>query len=76
MPQVIVELPQPAELPWPPPLEEGLQEELYNTYVAPPPETPEPQVNYIQHSGKYCLITIILLHAVTHEKCLTYFCDC
>ena len=33
--QLVVEVPLPANKPWPPPLEEGVTFEVYNTYINP-----------------------------------------
>ncbi|KAI0207285.1 Ciliary-associated calcium-binding coiled-coil protein 1 [Lamellibrachia satsuma] len=39
-----VEVPKLAEMPWPPPLEEGLSDEIYHTYIdIPPPKSPSQQ---------------------------------
>ena len=33
--QLVVEVPLPANKPWPPPLEEGVTFDVYNTYINP-----------------------------------------
>ncbi|CAD5118917.1 DgyrCDS7592 [Dimorphilus gyrociliatus] len=41
-----VEVPKPATLPWPAPLDEAVDESLFKQYIAPPPEpTPEPELS-------------------------------
>lgn len=44
--QLEVEVPKPASLPWPAPLDEAVDESLFKQYIAPPPEpTPEPELS-------------------------------
>ncbi|KAK3095574.1 hypothetical protein FSP39_016249 [Pinctada imbricata] len=38
-----IEVAKPASMPFPPPLDEGAEEELFNTYIATPPPTPAPE---------------------------------
>ncbi|XP_064630369.1 ciliary-associated calcium-binding coiled-coil protein 1-like isoform X2 [Lineus longissimus] len=38
-----IEVPKAADMPWPPPLDEGVSEEVYNTFIATPPPTPVPE---------------------------------
>jgi len=38
-----IETPKAADMPWPPPLEESVQEDVYQAYIATPPATPVPQ---------------------------------
>ncbi|XP_048744367.1 ciliary-associated calcium-binding coiled-coil protein 1-like isoform X2 [Ostrea edulis] len=39
-----IEVAKPASLPFPPPLDEGVEESLFSAYIATPPPSPEPQV--------------------------------
>ncbi|XP_074642825.1 ciliary-associated calcium-binding coiled-coil protein 1-like isoform X2 [Tubulanus polymorphus] len=39
-----IEVAQPADLPWPAPLDEAVPEEMYQEYIATPPPTPTPEV--------------------------------
>ena len=42
--QLEVEVPKLAEMPWPPPLEEGLSDDIYHTYIdIPNPKSPSQQ---------------------------------
>ncbi|XP_038046541.1 ciliary-associated calcium-binding coiled-coil protein 1-like isoform X2 [Patiria miniata] len=41
--ELVVEVLPPAAMPYPPPLDEGLSEEVYLRHVAPPPPTPTPE---------------------------------
>ena len=41
--QLAIEVAPPFDLPWPAPLDEGVSEDVYNTYIATPP--PTAQVN-------------------------------
>ena len=45
-PQLVVEVLPPATMPYPPPLDEGLREEVYLKHIAPAPPTPslEPHI--------------------------------
>ena len=38
-----IEVAKPATLPFPPPLHEGVQDDLYASFIATPPPTPPPQ---------------------------------
>ena len=42
-----METAEPADMPWPPPLDEGVSEEIHTLYIATPPPTPTPQVNML-----------------------------
>ena len=55
--QLILEVPLPASMPWPPPLDEGVSEDLYRQYIATPPPTPEDKVS----EGIINIILIIIL---------------
>jgi len=37
---LVIESALPASLPWPPPLEEGVSEEIYTEFIATPPQKP------------------------------------
>ncbi|XP_064603404.1 ciliary-associated calcium-binding coiled-coil protein 1-like isoform X2 [Liolophura sinensis] len=39
-----IEVAKPSELPYPAPLDEGVSEEMYQSYIATPPPSPEPVV--------------------------------
>ncbi|XP_061184968.1 ciliary-associated calcium-binding coiled-coil protein 1-like isoform X2 [Saccostrea echinata] len=39
-----IEVAKPAALPFPPPLDEGVEESLFTAYIATPPPSPEPEV--------------------------------
>ena len=43
-----IEVAKPASLPFPPPLDEGADEELFKSYIATPPPSPTPE----EGSGK------------------------
>ncbi|XP_061184976.1 ciliary-associated calcium-binding coiled-coil protein 1-like isoform X3 [Saccostrea echinata] len=40
-----IEVAKPAALPFPPPLDEGVEESLFTAYIATPPPSPEPEVD-------------------------------
>ncbi|XP_060084621.1 ciliary-associated calcium-binding coiled-coil protein 1-like isoform X2 [Ylistrum balloti] len=40
-----IETAKPASVPFPPPLDEGVSEEMFASYIATPPPTPEPEVD-------------------------------
>ena len=39
-----MEVAKPADVPFPPPLDEGVTEEMHSLYIATPPPTPSPEV--------------------------------
>nr|XP_019923794.2 ciliary-associated calcium-binding coiled-coil protein 1 isoform X2 [Crassostrea gigas]XP_019923795.2 ciliary-associated calcium-binding coiled-coil protein 1 isoform X2 [Crassostrea gigas] len=39
-----IEVAKPAAMPFPPPLDEGVEESLHTSYIATPPPSPEPEV--------------------------------
>ena len=41
--QVIIEVPPLADVPFPPPLDEGMTEEIWQEHVMTPPPSPEPE---------------------------------
>ncbi|XP_031564152.1 ciliary-associated calcium-binding coiled-coil protein 1-like isoform X2 [Actinia tenebrosa] len=43
--EVKVEVPPMADIPFPPPLDEGMTEDLWREYIMTPPTTPEPETN-------------------------------
>ena len=43
--QLDIEVVKAADVPFPPPLDEGITEELYNDYLVTPPPTPETEVS-------------------------------
>lgn len=40
-----IEVAKPAAMPFPPPLDEGVEESLHTSYIATPPPSPEPEVD-------------------------------
>ena len=42
--QLEVEIPKPAEMPWPPPLIEGVTEDMHREFIATPAPTPVQEV--------------------------------
>ncbi|XP_033757791.1 ciliary-associated calcium-binding coiled-coil protein 1-like isoform X2 [Pecten maximus] len=40
-----IETAKPANVPFPPPLDEGVSQEMFASYIATPPPTPEPEVD-------------------------------
>lgn len=44
--QLEVDLPLPADIPWPPPLDEGISLEIYEKHIAPPDPETSPEVRY------------------------------
>ena len=42
--QLSVEVAKAADVPFPPPLNEGVTEEMHSLYIATPPPTPTPEV--------------------------------
>ena len=44
--QLEIEVAKPAAMPFPPPLDEGVEEGLNMSYIATPPPSPEPEVSF------------------------------
>lgn len=42
--QLEIEVAKAADVPFPPPLDEGVKEEMFNDYIVTPPPTPTPEV--------------------------------
>jgi len=49
--QLEIEIAKPSDLPFPPPLDEGVSQEMFDSYIATPPPTPPPEVC----NSEYCV---------------------
>ena len=72
--QLTIEVAKSADVPFPPPLDEGVTEEMHSLYIATPPPTPSPEVCHILQWSIvfFSHWSIVFLYLVTDLKILYY----